>query len=90
MKLARVTGTVTATAKNTHLVGAKMLVCDFTDANGKVSEAACVALDTVGAGVGDQVLIALGSAARTAMQAAVAPVDAAVIAIVDNVSVKQR
>jgi len=88
MQLARVTGNVTATAKNVHLVGAKMLVCDLTDANGKVTKAACVAIDTVGAGVGDQVLITRGSAARTALKAAAAPVDAAVIAIVDNVSVK--
>ncbi len=90
MKLAQVTGTVTATAKNAHLVGAKMLVCDLTDAHGEVSEAACVAIDTVGAGVGDQVLVAHGSAARIALQAAVAPVDAAIIAVVDTVTVKPR
>ncbi len=57
MKLAQVTGTVTATAKDAQLVGAKMLICDLTDGHGNISEKACVALDTVGAGVGDQVLV---------------------------------
>ena len=90
MKLAQVTGTVTATAKDAQLVGAKMLICDLTDANGKISEKACVAIDTVGAGVGDQVLVALGSAARIALKAAVAPVDAAVIAVVDRVTVNTK
>ena len=90
MKLAQVKGTVTATAKDAQLVGAKMLICDLTDGHGNISEKACVALDTVGAGVGDQVLVVLGSAARIALQAAVAPVDAAVIAVVDREDVKTK
>ena len=53
-------------------------------------EAACIAIDTVGAGVGDQVLVVRGSAARMALQANVAPVDAAVIAIVDTITVKAK
>ena len=90
MKLAQVTGTVTATAKDAQLIGAKMLICDLTEGHGNISEQACVALDTVGAGVGDQVLVVLGSAARIALQATVAPVDAAVIAVVDRVDVKTK
>ena len=90
MQLARVRGTITATAKAVELVGAKMLVCDLTDTQDNVLEPACIAIDTVGAGEGDQVLVVRGSAARMALQANVAPIDAAVIAIIDNVSVKQN
>ena len=90
MQLARVTGTITATAKSAQLVGEKMLICDVTDAHGAIIEAACIAIDTVGAGVGDQVLVVRGSAARMALQANVAPVDAAVIAIVDTITVKAK
>lgn len=90
MQLARVTGNVTATAKAVDLVGAKMLICDLTDAQGKILEPACIAIDTVGAGEGDQVLVVRGSAARMALQANVAPIDAAIIAIVDNVTFKQK
>lgn len=85
MKIARITGTVTATAKDAAFVGHKLLVCDVVDGKGKVIEPACVALDTVGAGTGDQVLITTGSAARLPIQNAGAPIDAAIIAIIDSV-----
>ncbi len=86
MKLARVTGTVTATAKDAQMVGATLLVCDITDGAGKVVSAGEVAADTVGAGVGDTVLITTGSAARMAAGSAVSPVDATIIAVVDQVT----
>jgi len=70
MKIARITGTVTATAKDAALVGHKLLVCD---------------VDTVGSGVGDQVLISTGSAARLPNQTTGAPVDAVIVAIIDTV-----
>ena len=86
MKLARVTGTVTATTKDANMVGATLLVCDITDGGGKVTAPAQVAIDTVGAGVGDSVLLTTGSAARMAAGASGAPVDAAIIAVVDHVT----
>lgn len=87
MKLARVTGTVTATAKDVQLVGATLLLCDITDGAGKVLSAAEVATDTVGAGVGDTVLITTGSAARMAAGSAGAPVDATIVAVLDTITV---
>lgn len=86
MKLGRVTGTVTATAKDAKLVGATLLLCDVIDGKGKVVEPAMVAVDTVGAGPGDQVLISTGSAARLPVQTTGVPVDAVVTAIVDRVT----
>lgn len=85
MKLGRVTGTVTATAKDARLTGLKLLVCDIVDGSGQVLETAEVAADTVGAGVGDHVLIAIGSAARLPAPTTGAPVDAVITAIVDRV-----
>ncbi len=87
MKLARVTGSVTATAKDAQLVGQKLLVCDVVDVKGKVSEPALVAADTVGAGSGDLVLLVAGSAARLPAAVSGMPVDLAVIAIIDSVNV---
>ena len=89
MKLAQVTGTVTATAKDAALVGGTLLLADIVDGHGKVIEQACVAFDTVGAGVGDTVLLSFGSAARLPQSTTAAPVDAAVIAVVDRVSVSK-
>ena len=77
MRLAQVTGTVHATVKDAALTGAKLLVCKEDGGQ------PFVAADTVGAGVGDTVLIATGSAARMPQATAGAPHDAAIVAIVD-------
>lgn len=86
MKLATVIGTVTATLKDPQLVGLKLLLTDVIDAQGKVLEAAVVAVDTCGAGQGDRVLIASGSAARLPAAVVGRPVDKSIIAVVDDVS----
>jgi len=86
MKLARVTGTVTATVKQAPLTGQVLLVTDVLDGDDTVLEPAVVAADTVGAGVGDRVLLATGSAARLPASLTGVPVDAAVIAIVDRIT----
>jgi microcompartment protein CcmK/EutM len=87
MKVAVVTGTVTATAKDAALVGGKLLLTNIVDADDVVLETAVVAWDTVGAGAGDKVLLVQGSAARLAENASTLPVDACVIAIIDDVAV---
>lgn len=86
MQLGKVTGTVTATAKAERLTGQKLLVVDVIDAKGSVITPALVAPDTVGAGVGDMVLMTQGSAARMAQGLSSAPVDLAIIAIVDDLN----
>lgn len=86
MRLGRVTGTVTSTAKNDRLTGMKLLVVDVVAADGAVLDPACVAPDTCGAGVGDTVLLTQGSAARMPQGLSSAPVDLAIVAIVDRVS----
>ena len=90
MKLGFVTGTVTATAKDAQLVGSKLLLTDIIDATGKVLIPAVIAIDTVGAGVGDRVMLVEGSAARLASSTSAVPVDASIIAVVDDVAVANQ
>lgn len=86
MLLGKVTGTVTATAKAEALAGLPLLVVDVVDGAGTLLAPGQVAADTVGAGRGDSVLLATGSAARMAASLVSTPVDLAVVGIVDRVS----
>jgi len=91
VKLGRVIGTAVATVKSSGLDSYKLLlVRDFQDdANATPDERAdyYVAIDTVGAGIGEVVLVAFGSAARLSSTPLEAPVDAAIVAILDTVRV---
>lgn len=86
MKLARAKGTVTATAKDSSLTGKKLLLVDVEDGRGKVIESSVVAVDTCGAGVGDLVLVSFGSASRLPASTAGVVTDAAIVAVVEHVS----
>ncbi len=87
MRLGRVTGTVTATVKDPQLVGLKLLLADVIDADGKILQAAVVAADACGAGVGDRVLIATGTAARIPASVTGRPVDCSIVSVVDRVTI---
>lgn len=87
MRLGKVTGTVTATVKAAGIGNQALLLVDVVDSKGGIITPACVATDTVGAGVGDTVLLTEGSSARMAGGLSSAPVDLAVVGIVDRVSV---
>lgn len=87
MRLAKVVGQVVATVKAGGLDSFKLLVVQ--DATGpspaRTSGPAYVAIDLVGAGEGELVLVVSGSGARVCADAAAAPVDSAVVAIADSV-----
>lgn len=85
MIFAKVIGTVVASAKEANLAGKKLLLCKETDARGAPLSAYHVAVDAVGAGEGDFVLVSAGSAARMTGQTKDAPIDAVVMAIIDAV-----
>lgn len=87
MRIARVTGSVTATIKESQLAAMRLLIVDIEDASGNVLEPSVVAVDTLGAGAGDRVLLATGSAARIPAQFSGLSVDASIVAIVDAVHV---
>ena len=88
MILGRVIGTVVATSKHELLVGSKMLIVQLIDPEGDdITGKMIVAVDTVGAGTGEQVILALGSSAAKGMANHDAPVDAAIIGIIDEIDV---
>jgi microcompartment protein CcmK/EutM len=84
MLLARVIGTVVSTRKDPTIEGLRQLVCQPVNAEGENSGAPVVAADAVGAGVGEMILYASGSSARQTVATQNRPVDAVIMAIVDN------
>lgn len=86
MLLARVVGSVVATRKDPRLEGRKLLVLKPVTPDGKDEAGYVVAVDTVGAGFRETVLAVTGSSARMAEGCKDHPVDTAIIAIVDTVS----
>jgi ethanolamine utilization protein EutN len=88
MLLARIVGTVVATRKDERLHGRKLLIARLVDEQGQDQKSHVIAIDTVGAGFGEVVLIVQGSSARLAEGLKDAPVDAAVVGIVDTVDVR--
>jgi ethanolamine utilization protein EutN len=88
MQLARVVGTVVSTQKHRKFEGAKLLLVQPLNLDDTPRGHALLAVDGVGAGVHEKVLIVLeGRAAGEALGKKAAPVDAAVIGIVDHVDV---
>jgi ethanolamine utilization protein EutN len=86
MVIARVVGPLVATQKHRKFVGAKLLLVQPVDDRGAPRGSALLAVDTVGAGVSETVLVVLdGRAAGDAMDRKAAPVDAAIVGIVDRV-----
>jgi microcompartment protein CcmK/EutM len=87
MQLARVTGTVVSTRKVESLLSVKLLLVQPLTPEGTDRGASLVAADAVGAGPGETVLIAQGSSARLTAISENRPVDAVIMAIVDQVEV---
>jgi microcompartment protein CcmK/EutM len=85
MILARVVGSVVATRKDPRLEGSKLLIVRPITPEGKEEGAYLVAVDTVGAGSRETVLIVSGSSARMAEGCKDKPVDSSIIGIVDTV-----
>ncbi len=84
MILARVVGTVVATRKDERLEGRKLLLCRPVNPQGEFDGSHVVAVDTVGAGFHETVLLVGGSSARMAAGKE-SPLDNAIVAIVDTV-----
>ena len=87
MIFARVVGTVVSTQKDPHLNGKKLLLCKEVDHAGIPLTSYHVAVDAVQAGEGSLVLLSYGSAARMTDDTRNAPIDAVVMAIVDDVKI---
>ena len=87
MKIGRVVGTVVATINNSSLQSRRLLICDLLDARGEIEQGGyTIAVDTVGAGAGERVLILdEGNSARQVLDFPEAPVRAVIVGIVDQV-----
>ena len=81
MIIGKVTGSVVSTRKNERLVGSKFMIVEPIPSL-KVDNR-IVAVDKVGAGIGELVLVAQGSAARIGCNMEKSPVDAAIVGIID-------
>jgi ethanolamine utilization protein EutN len=89
MQLARVVGTVVSTQKHRKLHGAKLLLVQPLTLDDRPRGTALLAIDSVGAGVGEKVLVVIeGKAAGDALGKKAAPVDAAIVGIVDEVELQ--
>ena len=86
MQLAKVVGTVVSTRKNGKLEGAKLLLVQPMTPSGEARGTALLTIDSVGAGIGETVLVVIeGKAAGDALGRKAAAVDAAIIGIVDQI-----
>ncbi len=84
MILAKVIGTVVSTRKEESMQGMKFLLLKQVDLEGNPTGGNVVAVDAVGAGIGEMVLYASGSSARQTVLTKDRPCDAVIMAIVDN------
>jgi ethanolamine utilization protein EutN len=88
LQIARVIGTVVATQKHPKFEGAKLLLVQPLNLDDTPRGVALLAVDGVGAGVHEKVLIVLeGRAAGEALGRKAAPVDAAIVGIIDDVDI---
>jgi len=84
MRIAKVVGVAVATVKDQRLEGGKLLLVAAADPAGQPQGLPFVALDKVGAGEGELVVVVEGSSARTASGDANRPVDAVIVGILDS------
>ncbi len=86
MYIAKVVGTVVSTTKNEGLVGKKLLIIKYLDKNQMLKDDIEVAVDSVGAGFGETVLVTSGSSARNIF-AENSPIDRTIVGIIDTIEI---
>lgn len=87
MKLAKVIGTVVATRKEESLVGSKLMIIRRVNGSSEYIDGEEIAVDFVGAGIGDIVLIAQGSSVRVNPRRKESMIDMAIIGIIDAIDI---
>ena len=90
MIVARILGTVVSTQKDERLKGKKLLIVKPINLDGTDRDGYLVAVDTVGAGFHEKVLVVGGSSARMAEGNKDCPVDSAIVGVIDEIDVNQR
>lgn len=87
MRIARVVGSAVSTVKEKSLVGHKLLLVREADERSEMTGPVFVAVDVVGAGTGELVMVTEGSAARQSSTTSDQPVDAVIMGILDSLEV---
>ena len=83
MLIGKVAGSVVSTRKSDNLIGNKFMIVDVLE-HMQTGAKQIIAIDKIGAGLGDYVLVAQGSAARVGSGMPDAPIDAAIVGIIDD------
>ena len=83
MVVGKVVGSLISTRKSTNLIGNKFMIVEPLQEM-RMPQGNIVAIDNIGAGIGEMVLVATGSAARIGTGSPEAPIDAAIVGIVDD------
>lgn len=84
MIIGKVTGSIVSTRKHEKLIGNKFMIVEPVNSmNGGQKQ--LVAIDNIGAGIGEYVLVTQGSAARISSGSPESPVDAAIVGIIDDI-----
>ena len=89
MQVGTVIGNIWATRKEDHLTGLKFLFVQPELPNGSPINAPFIAVDRIGAGVGDKVMVTRGSAAAYMTADSHLPIDALIIGIIDSIDVER-
>lgn len=90
MIVARIIGTVVSTQKDERLKGKKLLIVKPINLDGTDRDGYLVAVDTVGAGFHERVLVVGGSSARMAEGNKDCPVDSAIVGVIDEIDYTQN
>ncbi|MCI3029306.1 EutN/CcmL family microcompartment protein [Desemzia sp. C1] len=84
MQIGKVVGSIVSTQKDESLVGKKLMIVKIINSDEQESDREEVAVDTVGAGIGEYVLLTRGSAARNIFPNGVNAIDASIVGIIDS------
>jgi len=90
VEIGKVVGTVVATVKEPKLSGTKLLIVNLVNADTTPTKSHVVAVDTVGAGMGEMVILVRGSSARQARNMETVPTDTSIIGIIDTLELEGK
>lgn len=89
MRIGKVIGTIVATRKDEKLIGSKLMITQPLDLDLKPKGDPLIAVDTVGAGIGELVVYTTGTAGRIAARKLDSPIDTAIVGIIDEIDINR-
>lgn len=89
MIIGKVIGNLWSTKKDDKLNGKRFLIIKKINKNNKVDGEICVAVDKIGAGIGENVLVTTGTNAKYTFENEIIPIDMAIIGIIDSIDITE-